>query len=256
MGLGTLEVHAGDFDKGNDHQFVVDELIMKRHSKFFRERIPAAHIEEVEVASEENVKRLGGTIGWGVVGGVLLGPAGLLAGLLLGGKGKKVTFICKLKDGRRFLASTSSKTYTEILATQFSKNKRSVSQDADARKPVEEPSKSDIPISSLREAHDPAKIKIVSKDGNKALATDGVVLRYGRITRSGKEEHFETELANVTLCDTRLLSTRILLSIHADAPGFSGHITLIIDKGDEEKVRSLAELMPYTTQVSFGTKRK
>ena len=39
-----------------------------------------ADIEELEVAIEETVKRLGGTAGWGGAGGVLLGPVGLLAG--------------------------------------------------------------------------------------------------------------------------------------------------------------------------------
>lgn len=65
------------------------------------------------------MKRLGGTVGWGVAGAALLGPIGLLAGLLLGGKGKDVTFILKLKDGRKMLATTDSKTFTKIAAMAF-----------------------------------------------------------------------------------------------------------------------------------------
>lgn len=38
MAFGTFEVHAGDFKKGKDHQFVGNKLIMKRPNKFFRER--------------------------------------------------------------------------------------------------------------------------------------------------------------------------------------------------------------------------
>jgi hypothetical protein len=43
----------------------------------------------------------------------------LLAGLLAGGRGKDVTFVCKLKDGRKFLATAPSKTYTELQAVTF-----------------------------------------------------------------------------------------------------------------------------------------
>lgn len=82
MAFGVLEVHAGDFKKGNDHQYVAGKpgtLIMKIDGKFFREKIPVSEIQELEPASEETVKRIGGAVGWGVVGGVLLGPVGLLA---------------------------------------------------------------------------------------------------------------------------------------------------------------------------------
>ncbi len=119
MPFGTFEVHAGDFKKGKNHQFVGGKLIMKVPRKLFREKIPGAQIEVVEIATEENVKRLGGTVGWGLVGGVLLGPVGLLAGLLAGGHGKNVTFVCILKDGRRFLATAPSKVYTAITAAAF-----------------------------------------------------------------------------------------------------------------------------------------
>ena len=91
MAFGVLEVHAGDFKKGNDHQYVAGKpgtLIMKIDGKFFREKIPVSEIQELEPASEETVKRIGGAVGWGVVGGVLLGPVGLLAGFLAGGQGK------------------------------------------------------------------------------------------------------------------------------------------------------------------------
>lgn len=117
MAFGVLEVHAGDFKKGNDHQYVAGKpgtLIMKIDGKFFREKIPVSEIQELEPASEETVKRIGGAVGWGVVGGVLLGPVGLLAGFLAGGQGKDVTFVCKFKDGRKFMATTSSKTYIQL----------------------------------------------------------------------------------------------------------------------------------------------
>src|SRR3546814_10870207 len=51
-------------------------------------------IADLEPASEESVKRIGGTLGWGAAGALVLGPVGLLAGLLAGGRGTEVTFVC------------------------------------------------------------------------------------------------------------------------------------------------------------------
>jgi hypothetical protein len=119
MALGIFTVHAGDFRKGKDHQFLRGNLIMKKPKGFFREKISVAQVETVDVASEESVKRIGGTLGWGVAGGLLLGPVGLLAGLLAGGVGKDVTFVCKLKDGRKSLATAPSKIFVELQASAF-----------------------------------------------------------------------------------------------------------------------------------------
>lgn len=120
MALGIFTVHAGDFRKGRDHQYLRGQFIMKRPKGFFREKISVNEVEVVEVASEEAVKRIAGTIGWGVAGAVLLGPVGLLAGLLAGGVGKDVTFVCKFKDGRKFLATAPSKIFVELQAATFS----------------------------------------------------------------------------------------------------------------------------------------
>lgn len=122
MAFGSFEVHAGDFKKGKEHQFLDSKsgiLVMKKEGKFLREKIPVSEIQELEIASEESVKRIGGTVGWGAVGGVLLGPVGLLAGLLAGGRSKDTTFVCKLKDGRKFMGTASSKLYTKLSAAIF-----------------------------------------------------------------------------------------------------------------------------------------
>ena len=123
---GTFEVHGGAFKKGKHHYFrpcFVDSggvFKMKVKGYFFREKIKCPEqVQDLELATEENVKRLGGTVGWGVVGAALLGPVGLLAGLLAGGRSKEVTFICVLKDGRRFMATAPSKLYTEMAASRF-----------------------------------------------------------------------------------------------------------------------------------------
>ncbi|RRQ22901.1 hypothetical protein D6C00_13845 [Thiohalobacter thiocyanaticus] len=69
--------------------------------------------------TEQNKKRVVGTLGGGVAGAVLLGPVGAIGGLLIGGNGKQVTVSCSLKDGRRFLATTDSKTYQKLLSMTY-----------------------------------------------------------------------------------------------------------------------------------------
>lgn len=114
MGLGRIDVHAGDFKKGNESQFVHGIFRMKNEGKFLREKIKPSEIAKLEEASEESVISIGGAAGWGVAGSILLGPAGLLAGLILGGKGKDTTFVCEFKDGRKFLGTASSKVFNEL----------------------------------------------------------------------------------------------------------------------------------------------
>jgi hypothetical protein len=126
---GMFKVHAGDFSVGVGSQWITHSsfwgskipgrLEMVRDGKFSRETINVSAIESIEIVTEENATRIGGLVGWGVAGATLLGPVGLLAGLLRGGKGKDVTFICKLKDGRKFLANGPKKIYTEISIALF-----------------------------------------------------------------------------------------------------------------------------------------
>lgn len=124
--MANIQIHAGDFTKGKG-TISVDSLAAGLTQAwapgdgFLGKTIAFTKfdVEDVSVATEENVKKIGGTVGWGAVGATLLGPVGLLAGLLLGGRGKDVTFILKLKDGRKMLATTDSKTFTKIAALAF-----------------------------------------------------------------------------------------------------------------------------------------
>lgn len=121
--MAKIKIHAGDYSKGRGGEYHFGTLVLYKNGNdgLFSspERKTAQNIEVVEEASEENVKRIGGTVGWGVAGSVLLGPVGLLAGLLLGGRGKDVTFVAKFKDGTKLLATTDSKTFTKIRAMVF-----------------------------------------------------------------------------------------------------------------------------------------
>lgn len=117
--MAKVTVHAGDFLQGSS-QYSFGSLILRTEAHaFLGETIPVAQLESVDVASEESVKKLGGTIGWGAAGAIVLGPVGLLAGLLLGGKKKEVTFVAKFKDGRKLLATTDSGTFTKLQAAVF-----------------------------------------------------------------------------------------------------------------------------------------
>lgn len=119
--MSKIKIHAGDFLLGDGSfspTFGSLQLRTKEH-KFLGEGIPLSNLETVEIATEENVKKLGGTLGWGAVGAVVLGPLGLLAGLLLGGKKKEITFVAKFKDGRKLLATTDNRTFTKLKAATF-----------------------------------------------------------------------------------------------------------------------------------------
>jgi hypothetical protein len=117
--MAKIKVHAGDFLKA-DGQLSFGSLVLKTDAhRILGESIPLAALDSVEIATEESVKKLGGTLGWGVAGGVLLGPVGLLAGLLTGGRKKEVTFVAKFKDGRKFMGTTDSKSFTKLQAACF-----------------------------------------------------------------------------------------------------------------------------------------
>jgi len=124
--MSKLKLHAGDFMAiSPNSKFAGDTFSLATHDKnapgysWFDNctPIPASELEFLSLANEETIKRTGGAVGWGLVGAVALGPVGLIAGVILGSKGKReVTFIAKFKDGRKFIATTDSKTWVSIQA--------------------------------------------------------------------------------------------------------------------------------------------
>jgi hypothetical protein len=117
--FGSFDILAGDFKKGGSAQFVNSTFVLSVPGKLFREDIKVSEVETIEVATEDNLKKMGGAIGWGIVGGLALGGIGAIAGLLAGGKKKEVTFICKFKDGRKLLAKADGKIFEQIQAACF-----------------------------------------------------------------------------------------------------------------------------------------
>lgn len=74
------------------------------------------NIEEItEVTEETTVDVLRGA-GWGLLGKIVAGKLGLVAGLFLGGRGNSTTFAMRLKDGSEFLCRGFSRDYARLLA--------------------------------------------------------------------------------------------------------------------------------------------
>ena len=120
--MAKITVHAGDFKPGGSHSLFMGALnMLPANAGLFDQpqRIPLSKVAHVETASEESVRKLGGTVGWGAAGFVVLGPVGLLAGLLMGGKRTEVTFVAKLTDGRKMLATTDAATFKKLAGAAF-----------------------------------------------------------------------------------------------------------------------------------------
>ena len=81
--------------------------------------MPITSIQSLQVASEESSKGFGGAAVAGLAGGLLLGPAGLVAGAMAGGNKKSVTFELRLQDGRGLLGECDPQTYKLLQAAAF-----------------------------------------------------------------------------------------------------------------------------------------
>ncbi|RFT09543.1 hypothetical protein DYB39_14535 [Providencia rettgeri] len=114
--MAKLKVHAANF-KFDEISVLGGCLYIK--NKLFQitgERIDANDIVSIEVANEDSVKKVGGALGWGVAGAVLMGPLGAVAGLILGGNKKEVTFVAELSNNRKLMATLPSKDYISLVS--------------------------------------------------------------------------------------------------------------------------------------------
>lgn len=163
--MATLKVHAGDFQKTGADYFFGQLSFLEEGKLWSKVRYGPQDIAELEVASEESVKRVGGTVGWGVAGAVILGPVGLLAGLLAGGMGKDVTFVIKFNDGKMALCTLGSKDYTSLYGKYLDSGGFSTSQESQSM----EQSKADDEV-EWRKAQDEEWERILRGEG--AVDTD------------------------------------------------------------------------------------
>jgi len=72
-------------------------------------------VTTIEIITEENKKKVMGTIIGGGAGLLLLGPLGAIGGLLLGGNKKLVNIAVAFNDGRNFVATCTTKTHLSLL---------------------------------------------------------------------------------------------------------------------------------------------
>lgn len=73
-------------------------------------------IKTLRVETEDSVRDLAKTLGFTLVGGMLLGgPIGAAVGFVAAGKRKEVCVSCVLKDGRKFVATMDSRIYQQML---------------------------------------------------------------------------------------------------------------------------------------------
>lgn len=75
-------------------------------------------VEEYEVMDESHSKSAVSAVGRGLVGGFLLGPVGMLAGLSAKTKGVHVVAI-QFKDGKKSLIEVDDKIYKAIMQSCF-----------------------------------------------------------------------------------------------------------------------------------------
>ena len=121
--MGRIDVHTGAF-AGKEVTFVPIKGFTVGYENIgpSPEKIAADQIKELTVINEEDVQHMAASLGMGTAGLLLLGPIGAAAGVLTGGKKKKVTFTCTLKDERKFLGTTDNKTYTDLISADMAYN--------------------------------------------------------------------------------------------------------------------------------------
>ena len=118
----SFKVLAGDFTTGNGSfmfgHFTLyatgqESWIPKSTSYTMRQ------VTDLQEINESNKVSVLGATGWGTLGAVALGPVGLLAGMVLGGRGKSVVFAVEFDDGKKALIQCSNKVWTKIIAAKF-----------------------------------------------------------------------------------------------------------------------------------------
>jgi len=123
----SFKVIAGDFPENSSLDKKYGELNLVHGFLNTKSVVLSYNIESLDVITEENKKKILGATGWGlasgIAAGILTGGLGAIvagaAGVLAGGNKKEITFACRLKDGRKFLAVSDPNTYKKILAVFF-----------------------------------------------------------------------------------------------------------------------------------------
>ena len=76
---------------------------------------PLPKLSQCEIVTDENKVNFIGAAGWGAVGGILTGGIGILAGALLGGRGKATVCAIKFPDGSQFIVQGKTKDVAKLM---------------------------------------------------------------------------------------------------------------------------------------------
>ncbi len=128
---------AGDFPPDTEFVFVEPNASQPNpklrwgrevvHYHFKYQEYPLkGQVQRTEIVTEENKKKILGSVGWGtaglIVGSFVAWPfalGGMIAGVLKGGNRKELCFACYLKDDKKFMAVADAKTYQQITSLTF-----------------------------------------------------------------------------------------------------------------------------------------
>lgn len=110
------KVIAGDYDG----RIVVQSfgVVSLSTGLFSSIKLNKETVEEYEVLDESHNKSAVSAVGRGLVGGFLLGPVGLLAGLSAKSKGVHIVAV-QFKDGKKSLIEMDEKIYRALIKNCF-----------------------------------------------------------------------------------------------------------------------------------------
>lgn len=115
MTTEVIDVMASTFET-RKNIWLENGVIVLKKAFFKTAEYKGKDIASLEIANEDNTKKVGGTLMGAAVGGALTGGVGAVVGALAGGNKGKVVFIASFHDGNQLMAQCSQKAYLELSA--------------------------------------------------------------------------------------------------------------------------------------------
>lgn len=107
-------------------------LLMPKGTFSF-ETLQLRDVASLDIVTEDNKASIAGKLGWGAAGLVVLGPLGLLAGVLGGGNKRDRIMAISTRDGRKALIKGHVKEAEMLMAAAF-QNQMGATKVIDAQK--------------------------------------------------------------------------------------------------------------------------
>jgi len=119
-----IKVMAGDWEPGTVCVFepaFFGKPDRIRMARVFGPEYPADEVVSIEIVTEQNSTSILKKAGWGLIGSAVLGPIGLLAGVLGGGNRHEKVVAIEFADGKRALLQCDAKSYGDMMRLLFRK---------------------------------------------------------------------------------------------------------------------------------------